>query len=310
MAINDPRLALPLVGDSVAGIIPQIPGPNLILQSDPTGSFAQWVPQGVAVGPQGPQGVQGNAGLSGLRGFQGSQGTQGTQGAQGFQGVQGATGSQGTQGSQGAQGNQGVQGATGSQGAQGVQGATGSQGSQGVQGTQGVQGAQGTQGAQGFQGFQGNQGTQGVQGFQGAQGNQGFQGAQGNQGAAGNSAMLAWRSDDGGNTTSATFLGAWAISATASTDEFTSQIVITSPGVLRNLLGSLETAATPTFTYTVRKNGVDTALTCTVPTLSTSASDTTHTVTVAAGDRISLKCVTSVASSSNIFPACFLEYAA
>lgn len=47
--------------------------------------------------------------------------------------------------------------------------------------------------------------------------------------------------------------------------------------------------ATGTFTYTLRKNGVDTALAVTVGDGQLEASNTTQTVTVAAGDKISVK---------------------
>lgn len=53
-----------------------------------------------------------------------------------------------------------------------------------------------------------------------------------------------------------------------------------------------------TTTVTVRKNGVDQALTCTVSSGAATANDTTHSVTFAAGDRLSIKIV----SNSGVSP--------
>lgn len=51
--------------------------------------------------------------------------------------------------------------------------------------------------------------------------------------------------------------------------------------------------ATNTLAFTVRKNAADTALTCTVATGSSTANDTTHSFTVAAGDLITAKSLQS-----------------
>ena len=51
--------------------------------------------------------------------------------------------------------------------------------------------------------------------------------------------------------------------------------------------------------FTLRKAGSDTALTCTVNTGSTLAADTTHTVSVAAGDLVSLKQVASATAAAS-----------
>lgn len=48
-----------------------------------------------------------------------------------------------------------------------------------------------------------------------------------------------------------------------------------------------------TYTFTLRKNGVDTALTCVMADGAQTASDITHTVTVAAGDALSVSVVAS-----------------
>lgn len=51
--------------------------------------------------------------------------------------------------------------------------------------------------------------------------------------------------------------------------------------------------STGTATYTVQKNGVDTALTCATTGAGTQSSDVTHTVSFAIGDSIGVKVVTS-----------------
>lgn len=67
-------------------------------------------------------------------------------------------------------------------------------------------------------------------------------------------------------------------------------------GTLRNLSAAASVApgAAQTFTYTARKNAADTSLTCTISgAAATSASDTSHSPTVAAGDLLAVKVVVS-----------------
>lgn len=71
-----------------------------------------------------------------------------------------------------------------------------------------------------------------------------------------------------------------------------SEVVFPVPyaGVLQQLRVKCGTAPTvATAVVTVRKNGSDTALTATVGISATTASDTTHQVSVAAGDTVSVK---------------------
>jgi hypothetical protein len=79
---------------------------------------------------------------------------------------------------------------------------------------------------------------------------------------------------------------------TASSTEI--KIAISRPGTLRNLrvwAGAVGTDA-QTVTFTVRKNGVDTTITCSLSNdAAGAASDTTHSVTVAQGDQISISIV-------------------
>jgi hypothetical protein len=79
-------------------------------------------------------------------------------------------------------------------------------------------------------------------------------------------------------------------------------------GTVRNLYFAINAAeATNDITITVRKNGTDQTLTVTLTHGSTSVSDTTHSFTVAAGDLLSVKSVSSVASAVVTSPLASVE---
>ena len=72
-------------------------------------------------------------------------------------------------------------------------------------------------------------------------------------------------------------------------------------GTIRNLTVLLVSAGKAGDAVTVRKNATDQTLTCTYGT-ATSCSDTAHSFTVAAGDKITVKLVTAASdSSANIY---------
>jgi len=79
------------------------------------------------------------------------------------------------------------------------------------------------------------------------------------------------------------------------TTEVRGTVVWPVAGVFANLLitGVVAPGAGKSWTFTVRKNGVDTALTVTISDTATSARDSTHTVSVAAGDSVTLQAVPS-----------------
>jgi hypothetical protein len=88
---------------------------------------------------------------------------------------------------------------------------------------------------------------------------------------------------------SALFLAPGYIAVASATEI---QLTVTRPGTIRNLYVQVKTAGIDAglVTFTVRKNGVDTALTCGLDNTATgAASDTTHSFTVVAGDLISVK---------------------
>ena len=218
----------------------------------------------------------------------------GTIGPQGPEGPQGPPGPQGPAGPQGEQGPQGAIGPQGATGPQGLQGATGPQGPQGATGPQGPQGATGPQGPQGATGPQGPQGATGLQGPQGATGLQGPQGPQGP------SATII-----GGGTGSANLSGG----AVRFVPTFHSDVQATEGmldqampigGILSDLYVRLEGSpgGSTSYTFTIRKGGLDTGLTCTISGSATSCSDTdpAHAVTFSAGDLISVRAVPSAAN--------------
>lgn len=79
-------------------------------------------------------------------------------------------------------------------------------------------------------------------------------------------------------------------------------------GTIRNLYASADAApgAAQTFTYTVRKGAADTAVTCqTSGGAATASNDTTHSATVAAGDLLTVKLVTSAGAAVQRHTAAF-----
>lgn len=92
------------------------------------------------------------------------------------------------------------------------------------------------------------------------------------------------------------YLGPAGHSATE--DEAT--IIVSRRGFLHSLYAALQTApgAGQSATYTVRKPGGDTALTCTISDANTAANDTSHSVLLSPGDIVNIKLVTSVSAAS------------
>lgn len=81
--------------------------------------------------------------------------------------------------------------------------------------------------------------------------------------------------------------------STASTTEIYTESLVSTPGTLRNLRVALTgpPGAGNSYSFTVRKNGADTGLTVTISDSDTDGSDLSNSVTVVAGDRITLKMV-------------------
>jgi hypothetical protein len=101
--------------------------------------------------------------------------------------------------------------------------------------------------------------------------------------------MVPFGADSLGTLSTALFFAPGYTAAAGATEI---QIPISRPGTIRNLRVQVATAGTgaATVTFTVRKNGVDTAIVATISNTATGlASDLADTISVAAGDLLSLK---------------------
>jgi len=142
------------------------------------------------------------------------------------------------------------------------------------------------QGDIGATGAQGPQGVAGPQGPQGDTGATGSVGPQGPQGVPGTSAALV--AGNHPNVANGQFLMPWDITQSATES---SEDVPVAAGTASKLIFRIGTALTSsqTATITLRKNGGDTALTCTIPNSGSSCTDYTNTVTYADGDSLSIE---------------------
>jgi hypothetical protein len=244
------------------GVVP-IGGACQLQSGDPVAAVG---PTG-DTGPAGPQGPQGEAGPAGP---QGEAGAQGEMGPAGPQGVQGETG---------------PAGADGATGPQGETGPAGPQGEVGPQGPQGEVGPMGPAGADGATGSQGETGPAGPQGEVGPQGPQGEVGPQGPAGADGTSGSLL--GGNYSNTADGNFLSPF--NPSAGSEENTNLPV--GAGTASKLIVDVGTPldAGASVTLTLRQNGADTALTCTVPEGETRCTDLVNAVAFADGDLFSVR---------------------
>ncbi len=89
-----------------------------------------------------------------------------------------------------------------------------------------------------------------------------------------------------------------------STDESSVALIAPISGTLSNLIIYCNTApgGSETVVITIRKNGIDTAITATLTGASLSSSDTTHLINISSGDKITVKSVVSANSvASDLF---------
>jgi hypothetical protein len=209
------------------------------------------------------------AGLTGPAGPRGPAGATGPAGAPGAVGPQGATGPQGVAGAVGAPGGQGPAGADGAPGSPGVAGADGAPGAQGPAGADGAPGAQGPAGADGARGPAGADGAPGPPGLPGA------------AGAPGGPAVL-----DGAVTfvdpaDTAGFLGLGGRQSL--TAESAAATPLGSAGTIGQLRVSADAVSDGPVAITVRIDGADSSLACSLAAGDTSCTDTVHAVAVTAG---------------------------
>jgi hypothetical protein len=153
---------------------------------------------------------------------------------------------------------------------------------------------QGDTGAIGDTGAQGEQGPPGPQGPQGEQGPTGATGAPGADGTSG-SAIGGNYPNTGNNN----FLMPWGV--TTSGTEANVSVPLPS-GTASKLLVNLTAApgAAGSATISIRKNGGNTALTCTVSGSATTCTDTTNSVTFSDGDLLSIHYTEAGAAAARI----------
>ena len=242
-----------------------------------------------AVGPQGPAGDTGAQGPQGPQGEVGPQGDKGDTGATGDKGDTGATGDTGAKGDTGATGDTGAKGDTGATGDTGAKGDTGDTGDQGLADPQGPEGPAGPQGDKGDTGDQGLQGEQGLQGSSGTNGTNGTNGA----------TIIAGGGSPSTSSTNYLPFGLLSQSATESN--------VRMPSPVAGALGTLTVKTSDdagggnTWTFTIVRNGSDTALTCSISGSSaTTCSFSSSTVAIAVGDTLSLKAVPASGPNSAV----------
>ncbi len=273
--------------------------------NQPDTSPAQWALV-AQKGDKGDKGDTGDTGAQGTQGPQGNLGPQGPIGPIGPQGVPGADGAPGTQGASvsfvgawdGGTAYAALQTVSfgGSSYVSLVDANSGNQPDTSPaqwslvaqKGDKGDKGDTGDAGAQGTQGPQGNVGPQGVPGNIGPQGPQGNVGPQGPPGPVSGTPIIGGTSGTS-NLVSGRYMGMFA--GNQSSTERRVQNIMPIAGTVGNFTVFLETAPSTgsSWTLTLRKNGVDTAVTCTVSGTGQTCSDATHTVTFAAGDLVSVR---------------------
>ncbi len=268
--------------------------------SGPSGATGPPGPQGNpgtdgAPGPAGPPGPTGPDGAAGPAGPAGPTGAQGPTGADGAAGPAGPTGSQGPAGADGAAGSAGPTGAQGPTGADGVAGPAGPTGSQGPTGADGAAGSAGPTGAHGPTGADGVAGPAGPTGADGAAGPagptgpagaDGATGPTGPQGASGTSGSLIGCNN--GNVADNMFLIPWDITENAT--ESNADVPVSS-GTASKLVVAVSDPleAGESITIVIRRNGANTALTCTINALASTCSDLVNSEVFNDGDLLSIR---------------------
>ena len=193
------------------------------------------------------------------------------------------SGEAGPAGATGATGLQGVTGDTGPQGPTGGVGSTGVGGPTGATGPTGPAGAPGATGPAGASGITGATGARGTAGVTGATGAEGHAGATGATGAAGTTGPAGPSILDGGLAGSILFdLGGFNMSLSAQTTPTPLPVAST----LAHFTVHFATSVSTNTVLVVQKNGVNTAITCTVPKGGNSCSDNADTAAFAQGDTV------------------------
>jgi hypothetical protein len=274
-----------------------------------------------ATGPAGATGADGGTGPTGPAGATGAAGATGPTGPAGATGATGATGPEGATGAAGATGPTGPAGATGATGATGPAGATGAVGPTGPAGATGATGATGSPGAPGAPGATGATGPTGPAGATGATGATGPAGATGATGATGPAGPTGATGTGGGyaaggvkdiKRAATRYMGLWfqglpsngiasiadPLAAAAEADAQETLIKSGTVTALKIQLAVAAGGAGTSYTFTVRKNGADTSIACTITGAATTCTGT-GSVSFAAGDLFSISAVPSVSQPTD-----------
>ena len=247
---------------------------------------------GAATGPQGPAGLTGPTGNTGATGAAGSAGQVGATGPTGPSGPTGPTGANGPTGPTGptsATGSTGPTGFTGATGPTGPTGATGSAGIDGANGADGVDGVDGIDGVNGNTGATGPTGITGATGATGVAGLPGSTGATGATGAAGGPGALMQITNIAGALLSLPRNFGPNTNAARNTETEAQTMMPVDCTMSRLYVKWNANAAGSTTSFTVRVNGSDTALYCSIASGGESCSNTFSTVPVSAGDLVVLQ---------------------
>lgn len=208
----------------------------------------------------------------------------------------------GPTGSAGAQGPTGAAGAVGPTGPQGVPGAIGPTGAAGAPGPTGPQGAVGPTGPTGSQGIAGSTGPTGADGATGPTGAgvAGPTGPTGPAGSGGGSFIVGGGTGGANLVANALNFVPMFHGGDFSTEAEADQVVPVT-GTLSYFSVRLEgspgaAASAKAYTFTVRKNGADTTITCMTFEVTMNCSDTTNSVGFSAGDLITIGVQPSLAN--------------
>ncbi len=173
----------------------------------------------------------------------------------------------------------------------------------GAQGPAGATGAQGPQGPVGTTGAAGGAAATGPPGATGATGSQGPQGPTGATGATGATPAITTALTGGACANqlagfgATDYMGPGNCLSNLATDV---QISLPRASTTTNLSVILDTApgGSNSFTFTILKNGTATSLTCQITGSATTCSDTSHTVSFAAGDTLVLQATSTTTANA------------
>jgi hypothetical protein len=171
-----------------------------------------------------------------------------------------------------------------------------------VHGVAGARGQAGAQGPAGASGVQGAQGPAGPAGPGGPEGPAGPQGAAGPQGPAGTStvAVLSARVTGYTGLSTVSFGSVTGTSTAGATEDSVETLSPAAAFSVRNLAVQVTTApgAGQSVTVTVRDDGADTPLACTITGAATSCTDVADSPVIAAGSTLSLRISSSLTAAA------------